>query len=446
MPVEGKWSGLKVGEAMKACAERWQDSLPARVFAPDPRVERTWERCAFHILSAMECGLPRIGAVNYPVFWMRDCVIVLRALDLMGRGDLARTGCEYLAPLCFSGGFGAESDAPGQGIWALVNHSRMSADRDWLRAAFPHVRERIRWLERMLAADRPIYLPGESRTPHAMRMPDSAILCFGAENGLIHGRMDWHSPDFYINCWARCGFAMAADAAQELGEPDLAAAWRARASLLDAAIARYLLPSYGNDRDPAVAPYPTGTLASWPDALRDAFGAWYRGHRLNAEGDRKPEELWSYFEAAQIHNAILLGLRKEAWVNLDGMLQRTGRWDVSAYPEGQPGGGEYLPYRNDAGARGWLDRESALGGNMPHNWTSAEMINLIRDLFVCERNGRLVFGLGVPEAWLKPGSRFGVRKMPTEFGPVTYTVTIRPDGSPVVRCTDELDFELGFGA
>jgi len=31
----------------------------------------------FHMISAMEAGMPRIGAVNYPVFWLRDGVIML---------------------------------------------------------------------------------------------------------------------------------------------------------------------------------------------------------------------------------------------------------------------------------------------------------------------------------------------------------------------------------
>ena len=91
-----------------------------------------------------------------------------------------------------------------------------------------------------------------------------------------------------------------------------------------------------------------------------------------------------------------------------------------------------LPYRNDLGARGWLDPEHARGGNMPHNWTSAEMITCLRDMFVCERDGKLVLGLGAPQSWREPGNSYGVRGLPTDMGAVSYTVTWGSDGKPSV--------------
>ncbi|MBA4387347.1 MAG: hypothetical protein C0404_05160, partial [Verrucomicrobia bacterium] len=140
---------ISCADAFVLAEKNWRTALPARVFAPDPRVALAWERCAWHILSAMENGIPRIGVVNYPVLWMRDCVIVLRALDLMGRSDLARIGSDYMAPLYFSGGFGAESDAPGEGIWALVSHARITRDWEWCREIFPHIAKRAGFIGQM---------------------------------------------------------------------------------------------------------------------------------------------------------------------------------------------------------------------------------------------------------------------------------------------------------
>ncbi len=419
-----------VDAAFEEAAERWREALPARVFGPDPRVALAWERCAYHVQAAMECRLPRIGAVNYPIFWMRDCVIVLRSLDLTGRHDLARVGNDYLAPLCFAGGFGAESDAPGEGIWSLVRHAAMTRDDGWLERRFEQVRERAGWIERMLAADAPLRAVTENRDPRGVNRPSANLLCLPARDGLIHGRMDGHSPDFYVNCWAECGLRLASEAARRLGQDDLAERWTEQAAALGERVGLRLLPGYGNNpRDAIAVPYPTGALAGRRDELREAFARWYRGNRLRPDGGRNPEELWTYFEAAQIHNAILLGLRDEAWVNLDGMLAPVGTWDVSAYTEGGAGEGEMLPFRNDLGRRGWLRPEGALGANMPHNWTGAEMLNLIRDIFVAERDGRLVLGLGIPRAWLTPGARFGVRDMPTDLGTVSYDATVAADGT-----------------
>jgi hypothetical protein len=442
IPKRRPYAGTKAADGLARCAEEWKTALPARVFAPDPRIARTWERCAFHILSAMECGLPRIGAVNYPVFWMRDGVIVLKALDLIGRPDLAWTGCDYLTPLVFSGGFGAEADAPGEGLLTLASHGLLVRDREWLAGIVPYMKERVKWIRRMRGAKEPLRALTENRMPGYVNSPGGNIVCLPAENGLIHGKMDWHTPDFYINCWTAGGLRRAAEAMDFAGESVLAREWRKDADELDGLIAKHLLPGYGNERDPAAAPYPTGALPAMRDALAGKFAEWYRRNRLNSDGSRKPERLWSYFEAAQIHNAILLGMKEEAWVCLDGMLSPAGSWDVSAYTEGDPGGNEFLPFRNGFERRGWLDPGTAVAGNMPHNWTTAEMIALIRTVFVVEEEGTLVLGKGVPPAWFEPGSRFGVRDLPTDLGKVSYMVTVGGDGKPVLDYSGPRPYRL----
>jgi hypothetical protein len=425
-------AAIRTSDAWARAAADWDAALPARVFAPDPRVALGWERCAWHVLAAMENGLPRIGAVNYPIFWLRDGVIILRALDLMGRGDLARIGNDYLAPLLFSGGFGAEADAPGEGIWALVSHARITGDRDWETQVFPDIRKRVDWILRMLRAAKPLRAMTENRIPFTQHTPAGNVVCLPANNGLIHGRMDWHAPDFYINCWAVAGLRLAAESAARLGRDDLAGAWTKESEQVDGLIARHLLSAYGNVRDPAVAPYPSGALAVQREALAAAFDNWFRKNRLTPEHARKPEPLWTYFEAAQAHNAILLGLREEAWTSIRGMLAADGPWDVAAFIEGKPTGHELLPFGNGANRRGWLNVERALGGNMPHNWTTAEMLTLLRDVFVVEEAGGLTLGAGVPREWIAPEARFGVRNLPTDFGMVSYTVTFDRACSPQI--------------
>ncbi|MBA3708294.1 MAG: hypothetical protein H0W83_05695 [Planctomycetes bacterium] len=444
IPSTARHAGIAAHEGIDRANRTWSDQLSARIFAPDARIAHTWEHCAHHILSAMECGLPRIGAVNYPVLWMRDAVIVLRALDMLGRHDLARIGNDYLAPLIFSGGFGAESDAPGEGIWSLVSHALITRDRAWLARVFPHISARIDWLERMLSATAPIRALTENRTPAYVMSPGSSIVCLPAVNGLVHGRMDWHSPDFYINCWTSCGFRLAAQAAGLVGEPSLAHAWSATALRLDDLIATHLLPAYGNGRDPAVAPYPTGALAGHRPALADRFASWYATNRLDAAGARIAEPLWTYFEAAQIHNALLVGRCDEAWTCLDGMLgDQPHGWDVHAFVEGSPTGTEMLPFRNGDERRGWLSSDAA-GGNMPHNWTTAEMVTCLRDLFVVEEGDALVLGCGVPRAWMIPGSSFGVTALPTSLGTISYTVTVDASGTVAVDYRGDAPYRLAL--
>ncbi len=429
IPKRHEAGASSCGDAVRLVEKSWKAALPARVFAPDPRVAPAWERCAWHILAAVELGIPRIGVVNYPVFWMRDCVIVLRALDFIGRHDLAGAGNEYMAPLYFSGGFGAESDAPGEGIWALVSHAKIVRDWEWCGGIFPHIAERIGWIERMLSAGEPIRVLTENRAPLCQNTPGGNILCLAARDGLIRGRMDFHSPDFYINCWAVAGLRFGALAAGRLGHDEYAARWTEKADELERRIETVLLPALKNPRDGIVTPYPSRALAGNPDGLKEAFETFYRAQRIAADGTRIPEREWTYFEAAQAHNAFLLGMRNEAWISMNGMLERQGSWDVAAFVEGAPSGAEGLPFCNGEGRRGWLDKSRARGGNMPHNWTTAEVVNFIRDVFVTEENDGLVLGAGVPDAWLVEGARFGVRNMPTDFGEASWSATVGADGT-----------------
>ncbi len=405
----------------------WRHALPALIECPDRDLVNTWNQCAYHIMAAMENGLPRIGAVNYPVFWMRDCVIVMRALDLMGRSDLGRIGNDYLAPLLFSGGFGAESDAPGEGIWSLVQHAVITNDTDWLSSVFSHIEKRAELLISMMNTDKTLRHDSADIMPRHRDNPEASLLCHPSEKGLIHGRMDWHSPDFYINSWAYAGLVHASRAADLVGERDKTDTWFRLAEQLESGVKKYLLSSFGNPRDAVITPYPCGLLAEDP-VLAEAFRKWFCSTRLSKTGQRIAERLWTYFEAAQIHNAFILGLRNEAWTCLSGMLSDSAARGVSAYIEGTPSGNEFLPYGRPDGLNGWLDPENALGGNMPHNWTTAELINCIRDMFVLEKNGELLLGIGVPEAWLVPGNTFGVQNMPTSYGTVSYTAAVRKNG------------------
>ena len=418
---------LSVSEGFAEAQRRWRDTVPGRVYCPDWRVANMWEQSAFHILSAMECGQPRISVNNYPIFWIRDCVIVLRALDCIGRADLSRMGCDILRPLIFSGGFGCASDNPAEGLWCLSEHALLTGDARWAREILPDLQSRVDWICRMRKTKTPIYRPGDMRTVWAHWWPGSDIVCLPAERGHIHGRMDGHSPDFYINCWAYGGLRSASDAAELAGNRALAAEWHAMAEELRSLIDVDLLPAYGNERDSCAAPWPTGYIPEKAGALKEVFRQWYCRERLTQEGARRPEKLWTYFETAQIHNAMRLGLREEAWACLDGFLDDPRWMGMSLFTEGEWNATEMLPFGTGRYGKGWLQR-GALGANMPHNWTGAEAIALIRDLFVRDDGAAPVLFSGVPQSWLFPGAEFGFERLPTRFGELTAHARVRTDG------------------
>lgn len=426
LPLKRPYADVTVDKGFLEARERWDSATPAKVYAPNPSVERSWTAHASHLLANAETGIPRIGVVDYPVLWVRDSTIQIRALDNLGRHDLARSACDHLAPLIFSGGFGAEADAPGQGIWALVTHAESTGDRSWLASVYPDIQRRVQWLDRMRTTTTPLYAPSSNRMPKYLASPAINLVCLPAENGLIQGRMDWQYPLFYINAWAVAGYRYAARAAALLDNQRAASTLNATASELDERLTRTLLSTYSNERDTIVTPYPTEAGVPASGELRGRFESWFKTNRIDKSGNRIPEPLWSYFEAAQAHNALLMGLNDVAWTIIEPLLTGPGPWHLHVFGEGQPEGNESAPFGGLERSRGWLSAGTAGNGNMPHGWTSAEMINLIRAIFVREDLDRLVLGPGVPASWWAPRATFGVRDFPTKFGPLTFRAVARP--------------------
>jgi hypothetical protein len=95
-------------------------------------------------------------------------------------------------------------------------------------------------------------------------------------------------------------------------------------------------------------------------------------------------------------------------------------------------------YANHASPlRAWREEQPPKGektkepfvGDMPHNWASAEFIRLVRNLLVLERGGELHLLEGLPRPWLAPGAKTALRGVATDFGPVTMTLEVSPDGA-----------------
>lgn len=415
---------------------READTSPhAEVWIEGTPLSMTWRRCAHHLLAAAERGLPRIGVANYPGLWLRDAVLVVHAWDLLGRHDLARTACEAIASMDFAGGFGAESDAPGEGAWLLERHAALTRDRTWLASQRPHVERRARLIAAMRRTAHPLHAVASDRMPRYIHHPEIDLLCRAAANGCISSRMDWHAPDFFCNAWAVAGLRAAASAAQASGDATAADAWMHEAADLEEAMREHLLPRFGNERDAACTPWPTGTLATATEAaVRKDFMT-----RRRKDAQRIAEPLWTYFEAAQLHNALRCGLREEAWDSLLGMIADGEA--VAAFGEGPPGGAEYLPW-GPAMPVGWLDPVHAGHGNMPHNWTCAELVAAMRSVLVIETPDGLRLGAGLPRALLKPGLRCGVRNLPTALGTISWELTLDTQGRPTLRGCDGVPYHL----
>lgn len=418
---------------LEEVADAWRKRLtPVSLIAPDARFPEAFHASLTHLVMAMAGPEARIAPVCYPLPWVRDGVYIINALDKGGLTDLARGALEALAGEPWSGGFGPEADAPGELLWCIAEHYRLTGDRDWLAGLWDRVVERAEWLVRMRSCDAPLRVPAANVLPRTRLHPEQDLVCGPASDGLIQGRMDWHRPLFWVNAFALAGLRAAAELALALGHNDHADSWGREAEELAKALAG--LRFGGNERDYACAIWPTEARSpDDPDTLA-AFERFWRQRRWDERGQYHREPRWRYFELAQAHNMLRLGRRQEALMTIEQFLRTQDAPGLYAWAEGDATGDPAGLWRL---VRGWWP-ESKI---MPHGWASAEMALLLRDLFVFEEGGALVLGAGVAPTWLDSPEGVGIAGAPTRHGLVSwllcpsgearaFTLTIRCEPGP----------------
>ncbi len=385
-----------------------------------------------HMLTAMVGDQARIAPFAYPLPWLRDSAYIIRCLDLAGLHDVAHAATEYCARNDFFGGFGAEGDAPGQGIWVLVEHYRLTGDTVWLASVYPDIRRKCDWIVRMRHTDRPLQITVDTPVlafTHAERA--SGVICLAARDGVIMGAMDHgiaHAVG-WVNHWALCGLRAAADAARALGHPEDAAAYDAERSALWASLRAYAEATpafFAQERTVNSVLWPTLAWTEASDRARQGFDAWWRENRGREDGYR-PEPYWLYFEFAQAHNALLFGERERAWQVVEYRLRHQDLPGLYGWREGGDGVGT----ENVIHGVTLIDQLRGcqrVDSITPHGWSQAELWLLQRALLVEEWDNGLLLFAGVPAHWLEPGGRVAFRGFPTWYGRVSAEIQVDDAG------------------
>jgi hypothetical protein len=411
----------------------WQERLGrVDLDVPDRAFHDAFFAGPQHMLTAAVGDQARIAPLSYPLPWLRDSVFIIRCFDLLALHDVARAATEYCARNDFFGGFGPEGDAPGEGLWALVQHYRVTRDRAWLRRVYPAIQRKCDWLFRMRRADQPIQVVADTPTlafTHAERA--SGVICLPARDGIIMGTMD-HGVAYalgWVNHWSLCGLREAAYAARELDLAGDAVRYDAEADELATAFAAFVERTpefFEHERTVNSLLWPTRAWENDTGRAEAGFNAWWQKYRGGGE-DYRPEPYWLYFEFAQAHNALLLGQRERAWQVIRYRLQHQDLPGLYGWREGGQGVGtenatQGVTLINQL--RGCHKFDSIT----PHGWSQAEMWLLQRAALVEEWQDGLLLFAGVPAAWLKPEARIVFRNFPTTCGKVSVELLVDTTG------------------
>ena len=403
--------------------------------------------------------------LNYPLQWLRDGAFVVVALARAGQTLLAEQLAVAFTKSDFFGGFGAEADAPGLALWALAETSALINSHEYDKAIWPHVSRKVELILQMLRATSEIRHDYSGAVVPQYKMSRDLTLVAGpSREGLIDGRMDWHSPVFFVNAVSYAGLVGAAEIAGQLGAVSEAAAWgRVAADLRQA----WLTAFRSSDWSAQVENERTAISGLWPSDIAPKAGFTELLER-RASGDagrrvarplwtyftvakarqllerfwqriwgdsRRPvvRPLWTYFTIAEAHQWLRLGRVDRVWSTLDLLWSQQPAPGLYTLWEGQ---GEENNFGLWKQLRGW-----AMPPNVtPHYWAAAEML-LLQLAMLAETQGgpeseELVIGSGVPAEWLS--HEIAVSGVGTSHGFIDWTwdgagvaVTIHGNSLPV---------------
>ncbi len=399
-------------------------------------ITRTLRTTLAYILVNRDGPALRPGSRNYARSWIRDGAMTSTALLEMGFTqevrDFLRWFARFQAPdgkvPCCVDRRGAdpvlEHDAPGAFVYAIAEYYRYTHDVGFLSDMWPHV---VRAVDYMAALRRK-RLGDEFKTPDKQAfyglLPES-ISHEGYAAHPVHSYWD----DFF----ALRGLKDAATLATVVGDDEHAGRYAAlrdafRSSLYDSitrTVAKHgidYIPGSVElgDFDPtstAIALSPGGEKESLPEpALTHTFDLYYEQFAKRRDGDTSWDEYTPY-ELRNVGAFVRLGRKDRALEMLDWFL----------HDQRPPGWNEWseIAWRDPTAAR--------FIGDMPHTWVGAGFVDAVRSLFAYEREAdrALVLAAGVPAAWVTTAPGVTVKRLPTYYGTLNYT--LRADGPRSVR-------------
>ncbi len=381
------------------------------------------------------------GSRNYARSWIRDGALTSTALLETGSTEEARAFLEWYAqyqladgriPCCVDQRGAdpvAEYDSDGEFVYTVAEYYRYTHDVGFVQAMWPAV---TRALDSIAA------LRSHTMTSEYER-PDKALFFGLMPESISHEGYSSHPVhSYWDDFFALRGLKDGAMLASVVGEDDRATSL---AALRDefrsdayASIAKTMeqhhidyIPGSAElgDFDPtstAIAITACEELAYLPeDAVTRTFDRYWdaRQDYLRGKGDA-----YTPYELRNVEVFVRLGQRTRANELLASLVA-----DVrpTAWNEWQE-----VVWRDAAAPR--------FIGDMPHTWVAAGFIHSLRSMFAYELEDErtLVLAAGVPWDWVASEHGVGVKRLPTHYGVLTYTLHAEEPGKVRMKLSGDL--------
>ncbi|MEA2071668.1 MAG: hypothetical protein U9O98_10325 [Asgard group archaeon] len=354
------------------------------------------------------------GPTIYHRFWCRDAAFLINSLDLLGyHKDSQRVLPEFISRQRNDGFYYShegEFDSPGQGIWALVEHGKLTQNNKWLKKVFPSIKKAAKWIIKNRKE-------GKEKLPQGMNPLSKGLLPPGYSAEHL-GECDYF---YWDNFWGVAGLREVAECAKIVNNQDYDYFREEyisyRNDLLESVKKVYkkwhFLPaSPFREDDSAIignlcAYHPTKVLSAKSPILKDTteklwndyciHGGFFHEVAWNCYGTYLTMHLAESFLALNMSDKVLKILE---WLQ-DNITCAMG-WAEGISPKTREGG----------------------MGDSPHGWASADWIALLRNLFIRETyTKKLIFLSGFPSKLLKIGVE--IQNAPTYYGKISYQAKIK---------------------
>ncbi len=404
--------------------EGWERILNAgmEIYVPEAKVNDAFRaNLIYDLIARDKLGDDYVQTVNkfhYHAFWLRDSSYIVRMYDLTGYPQYAAQDLDFFAGWQQKDGNfvsqGGQFDGWGQTMWAYGEHTRITGDLDFARRVYPAMKKAVEWLQQARAKD-PLHI-----------IPVTAP----GDNEDIEGHVTGH------NFWALAGLKNVILVAKALGETKDAAEFQAeyddyyrafhaqlekQTATTGGAIAPGLDVKGGQDWG--------NMLAVYPEKILDAHDPMVTA-TLQATRAKYQEGLMTYGDGRWLHHYLTLKNTETETIRGDQ------RWAVEElYAELVHTSSTHAGF--EFAIRPWGTRDFHLNLS-PHGWFSAKFRAALRNMLVREEDNDLHLLSVVSPEWLKTGQEIRVRRAPTNFGPVEFTLRV------VSESEAQLTFEPSF--
>lgn len=441
----------QVTAALPALAEKvaawWSNDTDIpynHIEVPDPEIQNLVDASIRGIWQAREIKEGKysfqVGPTCYRGLWIVDGAFLFETATLLGKGDEAREGIEYMLSFQKENGEFAKLSSTfwkenGIVLWTCVRHALLTQDKEWLRSVWPKLSRTVDFI-RVL----------RERTYQNEIPLDDGLMPPGYIDGGLNGGKD--QAEYSNVVWNIAGMKAMIQAARWIGEKKDAARWQ---------------KEYDDF-------YTTFQRAAKRDMVSDDFGNSYLPITMDPQFHSLPQRAqWAFCQSiypGQIFEAndpVATGTLNMLHTTLqEGMVMGTGwiiegiwNYFASFYGHACLWTGEsrravdalYAFANHASPLYVWREEHSPRDlqrnfvGDMPHNWASAEFIRLVTHLLAIDRGNELHLLEGIPHEWLEAGMKTALKGIRTPFGSLTFSLQVAADGKTATLEVDKLTGE-----